>query len=74
MLCVKQEQENKLLKIDSLLVAANKLLREQSLEVEECKTMINQLENEMAGLCGTESKLGSLRDNCGVLKLSDLEK
>ena len=74
MLCIKQEQENKLLKLDSRLVAANKLLREQSLEVEECKTMIHQLENEMAGLCGTESKLGSSRDNRGVLKLSDLEK
>jgi len=48
------EQEKILLKLNALLDAANKLLREQSLEVEECRTRIHQLENEMAGLCCTE--------------------
>jgi len=61
------------MKQDALLDAENKLLREQSLEVEECKTRIHQQEDEVVGLHGTDSRLGSSRENSGILELSGLE-
>ena len=69
-----QDQENKLQKLDAFLDAANILLWQQSLEVEECKTRIPQLENEVAGLRSSDSRLGSSRDNSRIIELSDLEE
>ena len=40
----------------------------------ECKTRIRQLEDEVAGLRGTDSRLGRSRDISGILELSDLEE